>query len=468
MTSVNSTLKALSKGDQIRDFQHAARLFVDNNYELQPRFSHLFHVVFNFTPQAARLFNNQEKLEINMLVKSMDLPSFNIDVQTHNQYNRQVHSQHKINYNPVNVTFHDDQNDLIRSLLHTYTTFYYQDSNYALSGRAYNTNDRYGGNSGDAYGLASGKQRFFKDIRVYSMLQKRFAEYTLINPIVSSLQHDNHAYANGGVMQHSMAINYEAVKYSTGFVNNVNPKGFGEIHYDKSPSPLGVFGAGVDNSIFFRGGFIDAANQVIKDLAAGNILGAIGRGAVIFNNSKDVNLGKVLEKDLTRILGSVLRGNNPLSDVILPNIFGVNLNDQLGLPRGGDINDGNAPVSRNAIPALSGNPNIVFSNNSNVFANQFQQGTSFIDDLFDIGKAIFNPDSSRAAGAPRRLSSGQLRSLLTSPSDSKRRKLDFLNRRIAQLNAQISNPPPGGTPAFIIRERDDLVQRRNLEFGVEV
>ena len=46
-------------------------------------------------------------------------------------------------------------------------------------------------------------------------------------------------------MKHNMTIQYETVKYATGFVNNINPKGFTDIHYDKVPSPLGVFGGGV-------------------------------------------------------------------------------------------------------------------------------------------------------------------------------------------------------------------------------
>ena len=86
MASVNTLLNALEKGDQIKDFAHASRLFVDNNYELQPRFAHLFAVVFNFTPDAARLFDNVEKMEIPMLVKSIGLPSFSIDTQTPNYY----------------------------------------------------------------------------------------------------------------------------------------------------------------------------------------------------------------------------------------------------------------------------------------------------------------------------------------------------------------------------------------------
>lgn len=464
MASVNVLLNAISKGDHIRDFQHASRLFVDNNYELQPRYSHLFHVVFNLTPQAAALFDNQEKLEINMLVKSIDLPSFNFDVQTHNQYNRQVHTQHKLNYNPVTVTFHDDQKDIIRSLLHTYASYHYADSRYALGGKSYNTNDRYFNHNGDSYGLATGQQRFFKDIRVYSMLQKRFAEYILINPIINAFGHDNHSYANSGFMQHTMQINYETVKYATGFVNNVTPKGFGEVHYDKTPSPLGVFGAGFEDSIFFRGGLIEAINTVARDVASGNILGAIAKGAIIFNNTKDANLGQVLEKDLTRVLGSVLRGNNPLSDVILPTIFGADniIRNTVGI--GGDrIGGTGAPVDRNV---NAGTSSIVTSNSGNVTSGLFSGVSNIINDPLSFGSGIFNPSTTRSPGSPRFLSDGVAANTAPGVSESKDKKLSFLTDRINQLNTQINNASAGQDVTFVTKERDDLIQRRNLEFNI--
>ena len=467
MTSVNSILNAIGKSDQIKDFAHASRLFVDNNYELQPRYSHLFHVVFNLTPQAAKLFGNQEKLEINMLVKSIDLPSFNMDVQTHNQYNRQVHSQHKINYNPVNIAFHDDQNDLIRSLLHSYASFYYQDSRYASNDRAYSTNDRYGAYSNSSYGLASGQDRFFRDIRVYSMLQKRFAEYTLINPIVNAFNHDTHSYASGNLMQHTMQVNYETVKYATGFVNNVNPKGFGEVHYDKTPSPLGVFGSGTDNSIFFRGGFVDAVNTVARDLADGNILGAIARGATIFNNTKDVDLGRVLEKDLTRVLGGVLRGKNPLSDVVLPNIFGLDTGKLIGDIVGTDgdrVGGTGAPVDRTFNPP--GKQQIAFSNGSNRSTSVFNQGTSFVEDIIDRGLSVIAPSLSRSPASPRFLSDGTRIVSSNSLTNSKLTNRIFLENRIQQLDAEIADNPRT-VPQFIINERDAIKQRLALEFGIK-
>tara|TARA_R110002073_G_scaffold254436_1_gene417106 strand:+ start:282 stop:1652 length:1371 start_codon:yes stop_codon:yes gene_type:complete len=453
VASANTILNALAKGDHIKDFSHAARLFVDNNYELQPRFSNLFHVVFNLTPQAARLFNSVDKMEINMLVKTIDLPTFNIDTQTHNQYNRQVHSQHKLNYNPVTVTFHDDQKDLIRSFLHTYANFYYNDSKHSLGGSSYSTNDRYGGYRSDDFGMSDGNQRFFKDIRVYTMLQKRFAEYTLVNPILTAFGHDSHSYANTSVMQHNMTIQYETVKYATGFVNNINPKGFSDIHYDNTPSPLGVFGGGVGNSIFFQGGLVDAANTVATDLFNGNILGAVIKGGVIFNNTKDLDLGRVLEKDLERAVGSILRGKNPLTDVILPNVFGTD-RINTGEPRTGT----GAPVDRTFPQSASIIPNTVRSNGNNILSIAFNGVTDFVSSPFNLGNATTVPNTTASPASPARLS--DFTSLVGPQTSSVILRQQQINDRIQQLQNQITNDP---TNTLLIKERDALIVRRVQE-----
>ena len=78
MASVNPLLSPLAQGETVRDYKHASRTFVDNNYELQPRHGHLFHVVFEFTAEAQSLFNTVEKLELPILVKSVNFIKFNI------------------------------------------------------------------------------------------------------------------------------------------------------------------------------------------------------------------------------------------------------------------------------------------------------------------------------------------------------------------------------------------------------
>ena len=74
----------------LRDPQHAARLFTDDQFRLAPKQKFLFHVAFNINEAACRDINlvQRHKNEIGMLVKNIDLPGFDITVETVNQYNR--------------------------------------------------------------------------------------------------------------------------------------------------------------------------------------------------------------------------------------------------------------------------------------------------------------------------------------------------------------------------------------------
>ena len=123
MASVNPLLNGMTSDKTVRDYKHASKTFVDNNYELQPKYSNLFHVVFEFTPDAATLFDTIQQLEIPILVKSADLPAYTMDVQTHNQYNRKTQSHHSFQYQPVTIRFHDDAKENILLISVTLDTF---------------------------------------------------------------------------------------------------------------------------------------------------------------------------------------------------------------------------------------------------------------------------------------------------------------------------------------------------------
>ena len=83
MPSINNFLTSFSDGlPGMKDYRHAARLYLDDNYKLLPKQKFLFHVVFDIDDLAsnARLKQN-EKLELNMLVKSADLPKFDMNLE---------------------------------------------------------------------------------------------------------------------------------------------------------------------------------------------------------------------------------------------------------------------------------------------------------------------------------------------------------------------------------------------------
>jgi len=316
MASVNPLLSPIGQGETVRDFKHASRTFVDNNFELQPRHGHLFHVAFNFTADAQGLFNTVEKLEMPLLVKSIDLPTYSIDVQTHNQYNRQVQTHHKISYNPVTISFHDDVKELIRNLWHKYYVFYNADATYDLDSNSYNTQDRYANRTQQQWGFQRGAKRFFKDIKVYSMHNHKFAEYTLVNPIITAFSHDSHAYANGGLLQNTMQLQYETVKYATGYVNSAGPTGFGEVHYDTETSDLSngeQFG-----QAFINGVLVNTNGQRPTDLFNAESKATINNQGSFFDNLSDISIGGVLSTALGTVVNNIKSGRKPTSNILVP------------------------------------------------------------------------------------------------------------------------------------------------------
>ena len=131
---LNNVLQgATNPGGNLKDYQHAARLFTDDGMRLAPKTKFLYHCVFELSPEAQKVIpqlDQRHKQEINMLVKSADLPKFSIQTSTKNMYNRKKNLQTSIEYDPVNITFHDDNMGLTTTLMEAYYRYYFRDGNY--------------------------------------------------------------------------------------------------------------------------------------------------------------------------------------------------------------------------------------------------------------------------------------------------------------------------------------------------
>lgn len=326
MGSINQFLKEIAKGDNIHDFQHASKIFVNDNYRLSPKYGFLFHVAFDINSEITRIPRDQ-MLEMGMIVKSAGLPKFTVDTKTLNAYNRVNVVQNKIKYDPITISFHDDSADIIRDFWYDYYSYYYRDSDYAenVYGAPHKYNVRqqqYWGYSPRQYPQTEGTQQFIKAIRIYSLHQKRFTEYVLINPIITSFKHGDHQNGNNDLMQHEMTVQFETVKYRHGWVSKETVKGFADLHYDHSPSPLTPAGGGT-KSILGPGGLLSSIDEVTNDLADGNYLSAIFKGARGLQNFKGADLKLIAGAELASIGKDILRGNNPLSKVNIPSFGGL-------------------------------------------------------------------------------------------------------------------------------------------------
>ena len=228
----------------LRDPRHAARLFSDDQFRLAPKHKFLFHVAFNINQSALQNIDlvQRHRNEINMLVKSCDLPSFAMSVETLNQYNRKKNVQYTHKYNPINIIFHDDNMGLINQLWQNYYNYYYADPSSSKDGGAYDRTATKNFNYiNNLYGLDNGSTiPFFNYIKVYQMARHEFVEYTLHNPVITSWNHNKVDYSQGATHENNMQLSYEAVSYESGTVEAGNPEGFGVEHYDQTPSPLSV------------------------------------------------------------------------------------------------------------------------------------------------------------------------------------------------------------------------------------
>jgi hypothetical protein len=231
------------------------------------------------------------------------------------------------------------------------------------------------------------------------MSRKRYTCFTLVNPIISSWQHDTMDNNSSDPVQNTMQVQYETVWYARGGVKEgTAPKSFGPAsgHYDKTPSPNSLAGGGT-TSLFGQGGVAAGASDVFGDITSGQAF-----------SSPTAFLGTVLKA------GS-LSGNikNLTKEGLKQEGFGI-LKDQLGRVSGGDISG----VANTAFPK---------SVSASGFANNITNAVAGIS----AGKSIASS-----------IKGGSLTSL-TNFMDNNAGALDSLTKSTTFKKAHLAG---GGTP----------------------
>ena len=348
-------LKGFIGDNGLRDYTHASKTFRTNGYELAPKLKFLFHTYFNLNediPGVKQMMGDGNAASMGLSVKTIDLPSYQIEVDTLNQYNRKRLVQSKINYQPVQITFNDDGGNLIRNLWYNYFNYYYKDpvNQYegvpntngtsgnlqtTATGFSYNTSDTYTDNrvvndwgfAGEAYSdgtfTGTGKPAFFNDIKIYGLNQHKFSAYVLINPMITDWRHDTYDYSQGtGTMTHTVTIRYETVKYYSGAIGasrpDTNVDGFGDPnYYDQIRSSLAREGS--QATVLGQGGLLDAGVGILEDvqaLASGqgslaNVLGGVQKALNVQGVLKNNSIGDLIRNDSKTAQQDILRNGLP-------------------------------------------------------------------------------------------------------------------------------------------------------------
>jgi hypothetical protein len=328
--------------DRTHPYEHATKLFIADSLKLAPKNKYLYYVSINIgvgAQTASGIFDSIiggggsgvsslsliQQYEAGMLVKSVDLPKFSMDVKTINSYNKKSIVQTAIKYEPVSITFHDDSANIVNRLWNDYYTYYYRDSDYSKeSYQQHHINTGvYASRTDDRWGYTirnAGLEPFLRNIQIFSLHNKRFIEYTLINPYITSWRHGTHSAEGGNdIMENQMTVMFETVKYKTGSVNAIDVNGFGTLHYDNTASPIS--GGGLFGQIV--GGIAENAFNGSGDLARpdgseskGSIFSQIGGAASALNALGGLNLEQVGAGVLGKIGGDVLK--NATAGISIP------------------------------------------------------------------------------------------------------------------------------------------------------
>lgn len=347
---LKDTAEGFFGSEYLRDYTHAAKTFRGNAYQYAPKYKFLFHVYFDIN-QNNYAIDLPSNSNFGLAVKSVKLPSYQFDTHQMNQYNRKRIVQTKIKYDAVDITFHDDNGNLINSLWYNYYTYYYKDATQPIlfsAGRntenptprpansstsAYWQRDQYkpsitGSNDWGYIGetalpsstpllnsLGKTKEPYFRNITIFGFNQKNFIAYCLINPIITRFGHDTYDYAQGGgTMENQMSLDYETVKYFDGAISGRKPedivKGFGSIeNYDRTLSPIAKPGSNA--TILGQGGLVDAAGGFVEDLQNQNLLGAIQKAGTAYNTFKNNNLRQVARSEVNTVLNNATQQATP-------------------------------------------------------------------------------------------------------------------------------------------------------------
>jgi hypothetical protein len=259
----DAAVNYLTSAGFFKDYQHASRLYLSDQYALTPKPGWIYYVEFNVNQQLInkivdktvnKEFNewyNKSNGNINLLAKTIDMPKFTVQTERLNQYNRSTLIQKKIDYSDVAVTFHDDMANSTTNLWKSYYQYYFGDS-VGLTDLSKKSqilpkyvDTKYNSFTGQYnYGLNNNQTiPFFNYIKIYQLFKGKYSAVKLVNPIIKDWSHDQLDQTSGNkLLTSKMTVQYETVIYDTSSDNDAKTVGFNSNHYDSKPGPFQTTG----------------------------------------------------------------------------------------------------------------------------------------------------------------------------------------------------------------------------------
>ena len=206
-------------------------------------------------PAIAELLQGNDLVgSITNIAKTVQLPDLNFDTQTVNQYNKRRKVHVKGEWQPVQITFHDNVSNRLEKILQAYRNFYWasEDPNQGLLD--YRSRDQTSDNFNSRVGMTAvpfATDNFFKSISINREWQGKSDQYILINPKIVQFQHDTLDYSSNDPVGWTITFDYEAVETRLSNKPTI-PGGYGPNYpytsYQSDAQANAAAGTGLDNA----------------------------------------------------------------------------------------------------------------------------------------------------------------------------------------------------------------------------
>lgn len=188
------------------------------------RQKHLFVVSFK---RPVGTSGAEWKNGMSFIVKSMERPQVQPQVEELNQYNKKRIIHTAIKYSPISCSFYDTADGAAMNMWIDYARYYFGDYNQSsdsyhddiinstlydstIGERGYGFNIR-PTNTTDIKGI--GSQNFFSGIVVYQVWGNEYTSYELVNPRINSFAPDDLNYEASEANTIQMSFNFEAIAH---------------------------------------------------------------------------------------------------------------------------------------------------------------------------------------------------------------------------------------------------------------
>lgn len=275
---------------------------------LIPQSKAMFYVDFRVNPDAAEI--NTKTLErCALMTKRCGRPTSTQNVTVQNQYNKRRLVHGKLQWEPIQIAFHDTVDNPVIDLFRTYQDFYWGDAKFSKQIQSFNYDtvaESFENFTDWGYSIenASNDANFFSSIDIFEFYGGNFTVWNLINPKIIQVQIDDRDIENHLPSEVIFTVDYEGITNIYRDRNNQINAPLQDVDADLARKVKIAYAAGNGGALKSKTGFFGTDRGVST---ANTVLSTVEQAVLTKNlNIKGMAMSAVQSAANKSSIGSIL------------------------------------------------------------------------------------------------------------------------------------------------------------------